>query len=295
MIKIFIAFMFIQIGTVLGGSCSSYNCQAANKRANNNSCGGLFQRRCTITHCCDFITNCRFYDCPSGLSTAVDLQCSGDGCSRNYCCRDRCSEGKCGTQKLLSNPVPYCGYNFPFSSSNFGCTRDQCCEDQQFCGIGGNDYSCPPSFSNPKNGRRECYKDCDFNECCKSKTCSSEGYSSTCDALGKEFMNQLCGSSCSENTCCGEVKSCTSEGYSPICDALGKVVLPNRKCGNKCSESACCQNDLTCSQNGFDGDLCAGGMDAYEGGNLGNTGEECCRCGAAHDCTVGCDPNWVCE
>ena len=109
----------------------------------------------------------------------------------------------------------------------------------------------------PKAGRRPCYKDCNSSQCCDFKTCSTEGYSS-------------------------------------ICNALGKNLNAGRICGNFCSEGICCGSLKTCDQNGFDGDMCAGGMEAYQGGNTGNTGEECCLCGSA-DCTEGCDPNWQCD
>ena len=248
MIKFFIGFTLI--GTVLGGCSRDFDCPP-NKYNNGNTCGGFLQKSCTQTRCCEFINNCKAYDCPSYLKP-VDLSCSGNGCSLNYCCRQSCTENFCGSQKL-DDSIPYCGYDRPFGSNNYYCNRNECCEEQQFC----EDFFCP-SHMKKKPYNRSCYKDCDPGECCDFKTCSNEGYLDKCNDLGKNFYAG---------------KSCGSGG---------------------CTEGICCGSSKTCDQNGFDGDMCAGGMEAYQGGNIGNTGEECCLCGSA-DCTEGCDPNWQCD
>ena len=50
---------------------------------------------------------------------------------------------------------------------------------------------------------------------------------------------------------------------------------------------------LTCSDYGFDGSTCAGGIDAYNPGSIGTTGDDCCECGPSIECTDRCD-NWEC-
>lgn len=68
--------------------------------------------------------------------------------------------------------------------------------------------------------------------------------------------------------------------------------------GDPCRYNECCvfeeDNLNTCQENGFDENTCADGADFFLPNAVGNTGDECCVCGIS-DCTVGCDPGWVCE
>ena len=68
---------------------------------------------------------------------------------------------------------------------------------------------------------------------------------------------------------------CPNQGYSSKCNELGKN-YNNIYCGNSCTDGVCCGSTKTCSENGFNGNLCAGGINAYQAENFGNSQEQCC-------------------
>jgi len=171
------------------------------------------------------------------------------------------------------------------------CTKELCCDDTNCIRFG-----CPPI------GIREpIFKECSGFECNEDNCCRQTCSTWECGNSINDLSNppDFCSRFCDQDQCCEEQLYCGANGNDFTCPDGTSPFLGIRTCIKDCSVDRCCFTDTTdiktCSENGFDGENCAGGMDAYEGDNLGNTGEECCRCGAAHDCTVGCDPNWTCE
>ena len=82
---------------------------------------------------------------------------------------------------------------------------------------------------------------------------------------------------------------CNSGGFSGTDNQNCKELFGN-------SRGKCCSCEPIgpglCNDN-YDGNDCAGGIEFFNAGSEGSTGEECCVCGP-NDCFVGCDTNWEC-
>ena len=151
----------------------------------------------------------------------------------------------------------YSDYECGWGPDVSGCNQDNCCGGGGGCNpnyIGDGD--CDPTNNNAACGNY------DGGDCCAC-TCACNGpiQSAGCFVCGGGNDGGISnGFNCQDPN--------TPTDY-PTCGAV------------------------TCSDNEFDGNTCAGGIDAYNPGSYGNTGEECCECGPAN-CFDGCDPNWEC-